>query len=677
MRALSYEVVSVEFDNELHARWSVFFDEAGVPWSYQPAIFHEAGGTEFTPAFWLPVQRCWFHPVTPRSGEPPWWHIFAHAVTGRACHQDDEQCAPRPDDALATEVQDLSERWSGDAFLHVGLVPRAGLGSSHDIWQPSDMYYSAEEMALAWSPGLEPVYDSGYKFTMCPRCDCFGATFLGRAERLPCSCLPDEKTYNDQDPRLMAAYEAAWLVDIDGLDPWTYPQRAGGPEHDDRTVTVKTLSEAPPPGDGAVAAEASEDTAQGETAAQTPLGCPGCACPKCQGAATGQDGHCANCRRAARLDLRRAKSHLNAIATTLVREHGMDYRQVHPIINKAMGVRSRDHATLEDLAAGLNIARKWIDGTTPFPQPRTEPLTAVEQLKRDLHRTVGQASLAVGVSIAVVNARLNTATGATSRTAATEAQLQAGLQLALQWRDDPAAFPPAVVAIPVPHPSAEVAPTAKAGAGARPASVSQPVGVGRTVQLSFRDMEPRYRPTRGSSSIKPEKVAPWAPVPTWSSDPTLADAFMRLWVRWAHGVPVSWTRTECAVLVQVVLDGTDIEPLRRGPVRQWSNMPRPSSQEWTGAQVVGYAMDSIEHGFACNLGHQACVQMLATAGRACWGLGLTAEAEISRRMFDLIRDASERRLRSPERLALAAATDFPWPCADYRVEGQSRRRRTT
>ncbi|WP_159026606.1 hypothetical protein [Streptomyces vietnamensis] len=109
---MAYEVIRMEFQTELHARWSVFFDHLQVPWAYEPVTFHDDEGSPCTPAFWLPEQRIWF---AAEVEAPVWWDRFAMAAEG----QDEwlDRGGEEPDWCPPVEVP---KKWRGTTLLAEG-----------------------------------------------------------------------------------------------------------------------------------------------------------------------------------------------------------------------------------------------------------------------------------------------------------------------------------------------------------------------------------------------------------------------------------------------------------------------------------------------------------------------------------------------------------------------------
>jgi len=47
----------VEYLSKLEAQWAVFFDEAGIPFTYEPNGYKLSSGVWYKPDFWLPEQK--------------------------------------------------------------------------------------------------------------------------------------------------------------------------------------------------------------------------------------------------------------------------------------------------------------------------------------------------------------------------------------------------------------------------------------------------------------------------------------------------------------------------------------------------------------------------------------------------------------------------------------------
>jgi hypothetical protein len=277
------------------------------------------------------------------------------------------------------------------------------------------------------------------------------------------------------------------------------------------------------------------------------------------------------------------------------------------------------------------------------PSPRTKARALLNGLAWKLGQELGLAPNQV-------NNAINREIRVRRRAEAELGQIAAGLNAVVAWLGDLASFP---------------TPATPARSRVVPATAPRPRPAPDAGWTGYADLERRYAPTRGSSRIKPE-ATPTTPAPERSTDPCLFDAFLRLWVRWTHGVPVNWTREECTVLADVILKGLNVEPVRRGTQDKW-RVPVAEARfsSWPADELLGYVLDSIDHRFSCNLTHNAAFQVLELAGRACGQLSLFGEAHISRQIWELTR--AWRGLRSPERTARARNISFDTPHSSYRA----------
>ncbi|HTJ71319.1 MAG TPA: hypothetical protein VL551_27510 [Actinospica sp.] len=255
-----------------------------------------------------------------------------------------------------------------------------------------------------------------------------------------------------------------------------------------------------------------------------------------------------------------------------------------------------------------------------------------------------------------VNVEINREIRARRRADAELGQIAAGLNTVVAWLGDLASFP---------TPSAPARPRVVASAAPAPAPAPAPRPAPDAGWTSYADLERRYAPVRGAKRIKPQ-ATPTAPAPVWSTDPCLFDAFMRLWIRWVHGVGVNWTREECTVLTDVIVKGLNVKPARRGAQDTWKiTVAEARFSSWPADELLGYVLDSIDHGFSCNLNHKAAFQVLELAGRACGQLRMYGEAKISHQIWELTR--AWEGLRSPDRMVQAPNISFVTPHSSYRA----------
>lgn len=439
---MMYEVVTTEFRTELHARWSVFFDHLEVPWLYEPATFHDSAGTPRTPAFWLPRERTWFDAEL--EGPPPWWARFAAAANDHAYCGDG--WAGDTEDSLPIEV---GEEWRGVTMLALGWIPD-GYGSTCHVDGP-------------WRDNQHGMLTSGdacYQWTLCPKCGSFGAEYWGYAERLSCRCLDDRehrKVANGGDTKLMLAYRAAAEEYFPGQDH--HPHVAGAAM---RSTVRKSLIRQ----EGAAAAqqrcvgqcrsvgeemraELPEDAYVDTQDADTLCGaCPGFVCVQCgEQPASAPGAACRMCEPVTLLTESQARKLINAEITDLARRKKEPLRAIHPEANRAMGVRRRDEASLEQIGVGLTQVERWLAdpdslqlGVSTLSDDEIDALNGKE-VRSEIAKRVGPLCAALrGVVPAFVQIRINDVMGARSRADADDEQLREGLRQVQKWLHSPATY---------------------------------------------------------------------------------------------------------------------------------------------------------------------------------------------------------------------------------------------
>jgi hypothetical protein len=462
---MPFSVVAARFDTALHAWWSAFFDQLGVPWLYRPQAFTDASGGTFRPAFWLPHARIWFD--ADPLGPPPGWQRFACAAAGCVsnCHLEiwgEPFDGPHDDadghswhdadtDGTHLPLHDVDEAWRGTALFASGPLP--------------DTYSAAGPWESHPDSGMRTHNDGAYQWTMCPRCDWCGAEFFGRAERLACGCLGDaeehNKTYNSADPRLLAAYTAAHHAadeeftaadpehdaDIDARTPvlrLALVARADDAEAQARCRSAcRPLSDDLLHGIHPVAAQAV--TADLADARWICLGCDGTVCGNCGSNPTAAAGvPCRTCEPTPLLSRRHATRVLDSMAAELGRRHKVPVAAVHGRLKRVMGVRTRSQASLHQLALAMTATEDWLDHHTPgqfnppLPDPDTVQALQGAELRAAVNTLVPPTARKLHLPIPVLQARLNRAIGLPGgRSGATDEHLQAAAVLLRRWHDDP------------------------------------------------------------------------------------------------------------------------------------------------------------------------------------------------------------------------------------------------
>lgn len=342
-----YTLVDVPFRTELHARWSVFFDDLDVHYLYAPCAFTDRTGQSYSPAFWLPGQALWFHAEEQHT--PPWWNEFQRKVTPYR--------TPR--------TRKAAPQWRGRTLLALGPIPSA---------------YMYDDTRGPWhqhqEPGMRTCGDACYQWTLCTSCEGFGATYFGFAERLPCGCLERDghrKVRNGGHPRLLRAYRSAHeentirptlrrdqvlrsaILKPGDAPPVQSPRCAG---------TCRSLAEL-------TGADSPGRPESLEGAAALCGLCPGPVCRECAQRPTDElDERCQVCVPRPLLSEFGARRTLNAYVTAQAGpKESPDFEKAcaffNSDINHAMGIRSRPEATITDLVVGLNYAHH--EATTEEP----------------------------------------------------------------------------------------------------------------------------------------------------------------------------------------------------------------------------------------------------------------------------------------------------------------------
>lgn len=174
--ALETHYAGCRFRSRLEARWAVFFDQADIPWEYEPEAFAlKSGG--YLPDFRLPTIHggMWFEVKRDDAPEDLRWRELA-AATQRSLAVG--RGFPRPDDPIHGGLED-------------GYI---------------EMFFGA------WEPALEPEagvsWDCMHAFGRCPH-GVVTLEFEGRAGRACRRCTDDGKYTAAHHPTLIAALNAA------------------------------------------------------------------------------------------------------------------------------------------------------------------------------------------------------------------------------------------------------------------------------------------------------------------------------------------------------------------------------------------------------------------------------------------------------------------------------------
>lgn len=213
IRAIETRYRGYRFRSRLEARWAVFFDAAGIEWSYEDEGWNLLGSRKYVlthhidyqkfakepllylPDFYLPQQECWIE----IKGTPP-----------------------------TSKERATMERLVGTTG-RTGFIFWGGIPMPEEEFYPDDDAENRES-ALAFrateqGSGINrwTVYEEdGNRWCECPVCGLFGITYRGAVEELPCACfdyVPGwemglsgatvPRVFNATSPRLMEAYTAA------------------------------------------------------------------------------------------------------------------------------------------------------------------------------------------------------------------------------------------------------------------------------------------------------------------------------------------------------------------------------------------------------------------------------------------------------------------------------------
>lgn len=166
IRAIPTAYAGCKFRSRAEARWAVFFDAMDLKWEYEPEGYVLSSGP-YLPDFFLPeVKEGTF--VEVKGAKPT-----------------------REEESKARDLSAVTGR-------RVVILVRAPVLPDGRCDGGSMMFYP------------NACEDWDYWFCECAICGCVGIEYSGRSGRLGCDCHDgDDKAYNWDSPRLLAAYEAA------------------------------------------------------------------------------------------------------------------------------------------------------------------------------------------------------------------------------------------------------------------------------------------------------------------------------------------------------------------------------------------------------------------------------------------------------------------------------------
>lgn len=186
-RALGARYRGYHFRSRLEARWAVFFDHAGVRWTYEPEGYALASGN-YLPDFWLP-------------------DLGFYEVKG-----------PRPDDREERLAAELAVATGARVFIASGNLPF--------FPDPDGSEADGESRICVFGPNH---YDVDYAWCVCPWCGAAGIEYNARGARIhgyrhhglteaeamaviagrPNCWRVDDKCYTGDDPALLVSFAAA------------------------------------------------------------------------------------------------------------------------------------------------------------------------------------------------------------------------------------------------------------------------------------------------------------------------------------------------------------------------------------------------------------------------------------------------------------------------------------
>lgn len=180
------------YRSRLEARWSVVFDELGLPFEYEKEGYELPSGW-YLPDFWLRTLDCWIE------------------IKGNAPTLKEEQLAGELAVATCKKV-----------YIFYGDIPSGEFGQGGYQYVPFQGEQSLVSV-VQWRPDLETFgWDENYQFCECLDCGAIGIEFDGRSDRLPCKdsgCARSahgDKGYTPDTQRLQAAYNKARMERFDG-----------------------------------------------------------------------------------------------------------------------------------------------------------------------------------------------------------------------------------------------------------------------------------------------------------------------------------------------------------------------------------------------------------------------------------------------------------------------------
>jgi hypothetical protein len=166
IRAIETLYRGCRFRSRLEARWAVFFQTLGVPWSYEPEGFKLSTGDWYLPDFLVRLKdRALWVEIKPDGIPAPLFEQFMEDIKqpGTVLHE-----IPSPESIKAQEFD------------------------GYDFW-------------------CSEGWDTYYNFCICASCDAVGFQFEGRSARIRCGCNKhgSDRDHTADHPRILRALTAA------------------------------------------------------------------------------------------------------------------------------------------------------------------------------------------------------------------------------------------------------------------------------------------------------------------------------------------------------------------------------------------------------------------------------------------------------------------------------------
>ena len=165
------------YKSRLEAKWAVFMTLIGVKFQYEPEGYALSDGVWYLPDFWLPDMECWIE------------------IKGQIPTEEEQR-----------KMELLVEDSQKNGYIFYGELPNYAFDY---MWESDSAYVWKPEWIKEYGIGI--CFDHGHVFCQCPQCGKIGIQYMGRVERLACSCYDadKEKCFGISTPVLLKAYQTA------------------------------------------------------------------------------------------------------------------------------------------------------------------------------------------------------------------------------------------------------------------------------------------------------------------------------------------------------------------------------------------------------------------------------------------------------------------------------------